>query len=63
MSPRSPALAALGLTLLCGCPDNNLGSINATPEATSLSHQQIRSSGASSASATAPSKVISASLE
>ena len=27
------------ITLLCGCPDNNLGSINATPEATILSHQ------------------------
>ena len=37
MSLRVLSLASLAL--LCGCPDNNLGAINATPEATILSHQ------------------------
>ena len=31
--------ASLALALLCGCPDNNVGAVNATPEATILSHQ------------------------
>jgi hypothetical protein len=42
MSPlHTLELAGLSLTLalLCACPDNNVGSINATPEATILSHQ------------------------